>query len=288
MSALILDGRAAAARILDDVRARAALRAESGKPRPALAVVRVGDDPPSVRYARQLERTFHSAGLGVRLEVLPPTIDDDGLAALLRALSTDASVHGILLQLPLPAHLSRERAAEEVAPAKDVDGLNPLNAGRLFLGRGRAFAPATPLGGLELLRHYGIGIAGRHAVVVGRSEVLGRPLALLLLRENATVTICHSRTPDLSRLTRQAEILAVAVGRPGLVTGDMVAPGAVVLDFGINVVAGQVVGDVDFASVAPLAGAITPVPGGTGPMTAAVLARNTLTAAERQDGRAVP
>ncbi|MBX6771296.1 MAG: bifunctional 5,10-methylenetetrahydrofolate dehydrogenase/5,10-methenyltetrahydrofolate cyclohydrolase [Chloroflexi bacterium] len=288
MSALILDGRAAAARILDDVRARAALRAEAGKLCPTLAVVRVGDDPPSVRYARQLERTFRGAGLAVRLEVLPPTIDDDGLAALLRALSADASVHGILLQLPLPAHLSRERAAEEISPDKDVDGLTPLNAGRLFLGRGLPFAPATPLGGLELLHHYGIGIAGRHAVVVGRSDVLGRPLALLLLRENATVTICHSRTPDLPRLTRQAEILAVAVGRPGLVTGDMVAPGAVVLDFGINVVAGSVVGDVDFASVAPLAGAITPVPGGTGPMTAAVLARNTLTAAERQDGRAAP
>jgi methylenetetrahydrofolate dehydrogenase (NADP+)/methenyltetrahydrofolate cyclohydrolase len=165
-----------------------------------------------------------------------------------------------------------------------VDGVNPLNAGRLFLNQGRYFAPATPSGGVEVLRRFGIEIAGRRAVVVGRSAIVGRPLAMLLLGFDASVTVCHSRTVDLGAITRQADILAVAIGRPGRITADLVAPGATVLDFGFNVVDGAVVGDVDFPGVAAIAGAITPVPGGTGPMTNAVLLRHTLQAAEWQAG----
>lgn len=285
MTARILDGRALARTIADDVRAAAQTVEAAGHSRPTLAVVRVGDDPASVRYARQIERTFLNAGLGFRLETLPETTDDSGVVRVLGDLGIDRSVNGILLQFPLPAHLSRETAAEAIDPLKDVDGVNPLNAGHLYLGRGRTFVPATPLGGIELLKRSGIPIAGRQAVVVGRSEIVGRPLAMLFLQENATVTICHSRTADLGRYTRQAEILAVAAGRPNLITGDMIAPGAVVLDFGMNVVDGKLVGDVDASSVTPVAGAISPVPGGTGPMTNAMLLTNAMQAAEWQQSR---
>lgn len=280
MTATILDGRAIARAIVDDVRSEVSALVQAGQHQPTIAVVRVGNDPASVRYASQIEKAFLGAGMGFRLEVLSDATDDAGLSGTLRALGADAAVNGILLQFPLPSHLSREHAAEAIVSTKDVDGVNPLNLGHLFVGRGRFFAPATPLGGVELLRRSGIEVAGRHAVVVGRSEIVGRPLAMLLLRENATVTICHSRTADLARYTRQADVLAVAVGRPGTITGDMVAPGAVVLDFGINVVDGKLVGDVDAASVAPVAGALSPVPGGTGPMTNAMLLSNTLEAAK--------
>lgn len=282
MSARLLDGRAVARAILDDLRTRVQVMVHSGEPVPTLAVVRVGNQPASVRYAAQIERSCRAVGFGCQIEALPDQIDDAELKRALDALGADDVVNGILLQLPLPPHLSRERAEEAIAPIKDVDGINPINAGHLYLGRGRFFAPATALGGLELLRRAGLPIGGRHAVVVGRSEVVGRPLAMLLLRENATVTICHSQTLDLARYTRQADILAVAVGRPQLITGAMVAPGVVVLDFGTNVVDGRVVGDVDFDSVAPVASAITPVPGGTGPMTTATLLLNTLEAAHWQ------
>jgi methylenetetrahydrofolate dehydrogenase (NADP+)/methenyltetrahydrofolate cyclohydrolase len=251
---------------------------------PTIAVVRVGDDPASVRYAGQVGRVFTSAGLGCRLAELPMTIDDDGLHATLLGLSQDPTVHGILLQLPLPPGLSRGDAVSTIDPIKDVDGVNPLNAGRLFLNQGRFFAPATPAGGVELLLRSRIEIAGRRAVVVGRSAIVGRPLAMLLVGLDATVTICHSRTVDLGATTRQADILAVATGRPGRITADLVAPGATVLDFGINVVDGAVVGDVDFASVSTIVGAITPVPGGTGPMTNAMLLRHTVQAALWQAG----
>ena len=282
MTARILDGRTIAREIVDGIRAEVRTIVEAGHPRPTIAVVRVGADAASVRYASQIERAFVGAGMGFRMEVLPETIDDSTLASVLATLGADGSVNAILLQFPLPPHLSRERAVEAIEPIKDVDGVTPLNAGRLFAGRGRYYAPATPLGGLELLRRSGIPLAGQHAVVVGRSEIVGRPLAMLLLQENATVTICHSRTRELASYTRQADILAVAVGQPGLITGDMVASGAVVLDFGMNVVDGKLLGDVDFDSVAAVAGAISPVPGGTGPMTNAMLLSNTLTAAKWQ------
>ncbi len=286
MSARLLDGRALARGIVDDLRDEVGALSRAGLPQPTIAVVRVGNDPASVRYASQIERAFLGAAMGFRLEALPESTDDADLARVLAALAADPTVNGILLQFPLPPRLSRERAVEAIDPAKDVDGVSPLNAGRLFVGRGHYFAPATPLGGIEILRRSGIQIAGRHAVVVGRSEIVGRPLAMLLLGEHATVTICHSRTPDLAHFTRDASILAVAVGRPGMISGDMVAPGAVVLDFGINVVDGKLVGDVDQAVVSSVAGAITPVPGGTGPMTNAMLLSNTLEAAKRQSSRA--
>jgi methylenetetrahydrofolate dehydrogenase (NADP+)/methenyltetrahydrofolate cyclohydrolase len=279
MSARILDGRQMARQIVDEIRITVECLVSRGHSPPVVAVVRVGEDPASVRYASQIERLVASAGMGFRPAVLPVSADDDLLGQTLGGLSSDRAITGILLQFPLPAHLSREKAVAAIAPGKDIDGVTPLNAGHFFTGRGRYFVPATPLGGLELLQRSAIPIDGRHAVIVGRSEIVGRPMALLLLRENATVTICHSRTPDLARYTRQADILAVAVGHPGLITGEMIAPGAVVLDFGVNVVNGKVVGDVDFASAVDVAGAITPVPGGTGPMTNAMLLSNILRAA---------
>ncbi|MGH2461608.1 MAG: bifunctional 5,10-methylenetetrahydrofolate dehydrogenase/5,10-methenyltetrahydrofolate cyclohydrolase [Chloroflexota bacterium] len=283
MSARLLDGRALAREIADEVRTEVTALVQSGHLQPTIAVIRVGSDPASVRYARQIEKAFLSAAMGFQLEVVPDKSDDADLAGALAASSGDPTVSGILLQFPLPPGRSREKAVDAIDPRKDVDGVTPLNAGRLFIGRGRHFVPATPLGGLEILRRSGIAVAGRHAVVVGRSEIVGRPLAMLLLREHATVTICHSRTVDLARFTRQADILAVAVGRPATIVGDMVAPGAVVLDFGMNVVDGQLVGDVDFASVSDVAAAITPVPGGTGPMTNAMLLSNVLEAARWQN-----
>jgi len=282
MTAQILDGRVMARQIIADCHAAAVALEEAGRPAPTIAVVRVGEDPPSVRYAEQIHKVFTRAACGFRLAALPETAREIDLEKTLLGLSQDASVNGILLQLPLPPGFDRGRAFAAIEPAKDVDGVTPANAGRLFLDRGRYFIPNTPLGGLELLRRYGIGVAGKHAVVVGRSEIVGRPMAILLLRENATVTICHSHTADLAALTRQAEVLVLGTGRPGLISSDMVRPGAVVLDFGINVVADKVVGDVDFASVSTVASAITPVPGGTGPMTNAMLLTNTLQAAEWQ------
>jgi methylenetetrahydrofolate dehydrogenase (NADP+)/methenyltetrahydrofolate cyclohydrolase len=282
LSARVLDGRVVAREIQDEARELAAELVTAGAALPTIAVVRVGEDPASARYAAQIQRRFASADLGFWTAALPTSIDDGELARVLRNLSSDRSINGILLQLPLPGHLSQTHAVEAIDPLKDVDGVNPLNAGRLFLNQGRYFAPATPAGGVELLRRTGHELAGRRAVVVGRSEIVGRPLALLLLAHDATVAVCHSRTVDLGRATRDAEILAVAVGRPRFLTADLVAPGAIVLDFGINVVDGAVVGDVDYASVAQVAGAITPVPGGTGPMTNAMLLRQTVRAAEWQ------
>lgn len=283
MTARILDGRAIARQITDEISAEVRAYLAAGRPQPTLAVVRLGQEPSSVRYARQIEKVFLGAGMGFRLEALPETATNDELLRVLVDLGTDQTVHGILLQLPLPPQISRDLVVDSIIPAKDVDGITALNQGHLFAGRGHYYAPATPLGGIELLRRSAIGIAGKHAVVVGRSEIVGRPLALLLLRENATVTICHSRTPELASYTRQADILAVAVGRAGLITGDMVAQGAVVVDFGVNVIDGRLLGDVDFDSVAAVAGAITPVPGGTGPMTNAMLLANTLAAARFQE-----
>jgi methylenetetrahydrofolate dehydrogenase (NADP+)/methenyltetrahydrofolate cyclohydrolase len=284
VTARLLDGRAVAKDIVREVRDQVAELEQAGLVRPLVAVVRVGDDAASIRYAGQIQRAFAGAGLGFQLVDLSSTIDDLELRRRLELLNSDHTVGGILLLFPLPRNLNPERAVEAIDPAKDIDGVTPLNAGRLFSNGGRHFVPATPLGGLELLRRAEIPLAGAHAVVVGRSEIVGKPLAVLLLRRHATVTICHSRTIDLARFTRQADILAVAAGRPGLITGDMVAPGAVVLDFGMNLVSGALVGDVDAASVGEIAGAITPVPGGTGPMTNAMLLVNTLQAAKWQAG----
>lgn len=282
MTAQLLDGRALARTMSREIAAEvAAFRAMHGVT-PGIAVVQVGADPASSAYVGQIERAFTRVGMACTLERLPADAEASTLAALLQALNADAQVHGIIVQMPLPAHLPQALVTDLLDPSKDVDGIHPLNAGRLMQQSGAYFAPATPAGGMELLRRHDISLAGKHAVMVGRSNVVGRPMALLMLHEHATVTICHSRTPDLAAVCRQADVLVAAVGRPGMITGEMIRPGAVVVDFGMNVVEGQIIGDVDFASAQEVAGWITPVPGGTGPLTNIMLLRNTLQAARRQ------
>lgn len=281
MSALVLDGRPVANRILENVALGSAeLVGLRGRP-PALVAVGIGDDPATRSYFRSIGRLAEKAGIRFEARYLSAGISTDGLLEEIRRLNVDPAVDGILIQMPLPAHLDAVRVAETLSPKKDVDGITPDSAGRLFLGRPR-LVPSTPVGGLEVLRAYGIPVEGRRAVVVGRSNILGKPLALMLLAENATVTVCHTRTRDLAEVTREAEILCVGAGRPGLITADMVRPGAVVLDFGTNWTERGLVGDVDFDAVKEVAGAITPVPGGIGPVTTAVLLRNTLEAARGQ------
>jgi len=280
MPAQVLDGRPVANRILEEVAAGSAeLAAIRGRP-PALVAVGVGDDPATRSYFRSIGRLAEKAAIRFEARYLPADASTDGLIEEIRRLNVDPAVDGILVQMPLPAHLDAARVAETLDPKKDVDGITPDNAGRLFLGRPQ-LVPSTPVGGLEVLRAYGIPIEGRRAVVVGRSNILGKPLALMLLNENATVTVCHTRTRNLAEVTREAEILCVGAGRPGLITADMVRPRAVVLDFGTNWTERGLVGDVDFEAVKEVAGAITPVPGGIGPVTTAVLLRNTLEAARR-------
>lgn len=279
MSAQILDGRQLAAQLKDELRAEAAdLAARLGRP-VAIAVVQMGQDPAAERYVRALRRACADAQLGFHLSALAADAPASALATTIARLNADPTIDGILVQMPLPAHVPADVVPRAIAPEKDVDGIHPLNAGRLAQGDPQALVPATPRGGLELPLRYGIALQGRHAVVVGRSNVVGRPMALLLLHRHATVTIAHSRTPDLAALTRQADILVAATGRLGLIRGDMVRPGAVVVDFGTNVVDGQVIGDVVYDEAATVARAITPVPGGTGPLTNMMLIANTLQAA---------
>jgi methylenetetrahydrofolate dehydrogenase (NADP+)/methenyltetrahydrofolate cyclohydrolase len=280
---LILDGRPVAAKVQAAVATGVAeLRQRSVTP--TLAVVLVGRDPASQVYVGRKQRACAEAGIVARDHLFPDGLDEARLLALVRELNADPGVHGILVQLPLPAGLDEDRVIAAVDPRKDVDGFHPENLGRLLAGH-PAVVPGTPAGILEILDHYGIELKGAEAVVIGRSRIVGKPLGQLLLGRHATVTMCHTRTRDLAGHTRRAEILAVAAGRPGVVTGDMVRPDAVVVDVGVNRGAdGKLVGDVDFASVAPRVRAITPVPGGVGPMTVAMLLRNTLAAARRQAG----
>jgi methylenetetrahydrofolate dehydrogenase (NADP+)/methenyltetrahydrofolate cyclohydrolase len=250
---------------------------------PTLAIVDATGDEASARFARAKIRACARLGLASRLFSLPPVGAADRLLQTLSELSQDPEIHGILLESPLPAAYRSLDAASRLPPAKDVEGLHPYNLGRLFAGT-PGFVPATAAACLEMLLHYRIPVQGRHAVVVGRSAVVGRPVAMLLLKENATVTVCHSQTSDLAEHTRRAEILVVAAGQPGLVTASMVAPGAVVLDVGTNVTPdGQVVGDVDFAGVEAVASALTPATGGLGPVTTAILLEQTVLAAARQE-----
>jgi len=282
--ARILDGKALAARLRAEVAVRVAALGRAAGRTPGLAVVLVGEDPASAIYVRNKTRACEEAGIASRRLALPTDVPQADLLAAVRALNADPAVDGILVQLPLPSHLDERAVLEAVDPAKDVDGFTFANIGRLVENRPR-FVPSTPLGILELLDRERIEIAGRHAVVVGRSEIVGKPTALLLLHRDATVTICHSRTTDLPAVTRQADILVMAVGKPQLVTGPMVKPGATVIDVGITRVGGRLVGDVEFASVSRVASALTPVPGGVGPMTVAMLLKNTLQAFERFAGR---
>lgn len=281
MTATILDGRALARRLTSELAAECATLTAALGFAPILATVIVGDDPASRAYIGSIARTCQKVGIEFCLVELPATITETELRRRLVSLNRQPEVRGVIVQVPLPPHLSPRVVAETLAPEKDIDGITPANAGRLLLGL-PAFAPSTPAGGMELLRHYQIALAGRHAVVVGRSSVVGKPMALLLLREDATVTLCHRRTPDLAARTRQADLVVAAAGQAGLITGAMLKPGAVVIDFGINFppdAGGAMRGDVDFASAVEVAGAITPVPGGTGPVTNMMLARNTLAAA---------
>lgn len=286
--ARIIDGTRIAQEIRATVQARAEVLTREGTV-PGLAVVLVGDDPASAVYVRMKARACRESGIASWTIELPQAVTREELLAVIDGLNADPSVHGVLVQLPLPAHLEPREVLERVDPSKDVDGFHPLNAGRAFIGDPRGFVPATTAGILELLRREQIPTAGRHAVVVGRSLIVSKPLLSLLVApgSDATATMVHRLTPDIAPHTRMADILVVAVGKPGLIRADMVKPGAVVIDVGTTRVADpaeprgyRLVGDVDFDAVSEVASAITPVPGGVGPMTIAMLLVNTLTAAE--------
>jgi methylenetetrahydrofolate dehydrogenase (NADP+)/methenyltetrahydrofolate cyclohydrolase len=281
--ALILDGKAVAARVQAGVAGEvAALRAQGVAP--TLAVVLIGEDPASRVYVGRKRAACEAVGITARDHLFPGGLDEPGLLSLVAALNADPAVHGVLIQLPLPRGIDEDRVIGALDPRKDVDGFHPENLGRLLAGQ-PGTVPCTPAGVVEILDHYGIDLKSAEAVIVGRSRIVGKPLAQLFLGRHATVTMCHTRTRDLAAHTRRAEILAVAAGRARVITGDMVSPGAVVIDVGVNRLPdGKLAGDVDFDSVAPKARAITPVPGGVGPMTVAMLMRNTALAARRQAG----
>jgi methylenetetrahydrofolate dehydrogenase (NADP+)/methenyltetrahydrofolate cyclohydrolase len=315
MTATILNGRQLAKDMRAEIEAEVQSFVEEKGFVPTLAVVRAGEDPASVWYAGAISRTLEKRGLEAEIHVLPEDVSQEALIDLVAKLSADDRVHGIMVQEPLPKGLDRAPVIAALAPGKDVDGVHSVNAGLLAqappIGRGGVgqayFVPATPAGGMEILDRYEIELSGKHAVVVGRSNIVGKPMALLLLRRNATVTICHSRTQDLGAVCRQADILVAAVGRPKMIQGDWIKPGAIVIDFGVNAVkvcpecgAGNrdtaaacaecgtsldgvkdtMVGDVDYEAAEQVSGMITPVPGGTGPMTNIMLMKNLLLAAQ--------
>jgi methylenetetrahydrofolate dehydrogenase (NADP+)/methenyltetrahydrofolate cyclohydrolase len=314
MSATIMDGRALAKEMRAQIEQEVQLFVASRGFTPMLAVVRAGEDPASVSYSGAISRTMERRGLKAAIHVLPDEVTQKELVELVARLSADAAVHGIMVQEPLPKGIASGAVISALAPGKDVDGVHPENAGRLAQappagrgGDGRPyFIPATPAGGMEMLSRYEVELEGKHAVVVGRSNIVGKPMALLLLRQNATVTLCHSRTAKLDEVCRQADVLVAAVGRPKMIGGDWIKPGAVVIDFGVNFpkfcpecgaanwdtaeactkcgtsleeVEAKMCGDVDFEAAKEVAGLITPVPGGTGPMTNVMLMRNLLAAA---------
>jgi methylenetetrahydrofolate dehydrogenase (NADP+)/methenyltetrahydrofolate cyclohydrolase len=277
--ATLIDGKAIGA----ELRARLAARVAALEFRPSLRVLLVGEHPASAAYVRAKEKAAAEAGLDAATIRLPETISQGALLAEISGLNADPLVDGILVQLPLPRHIGADAVIEAIDPAKDVDGFHPLNAGKLFTGR-PSLVPCTPLGVMKLLAAENIDPAGKHAVVLGRSAIVGRPMAALLIGADATVTVAHSKTSDLPTLCRTAGILVAAVGRPDMVRGDWVKPGAAVIDVGINRVEGKLVGDVAFEEARAVAGAITPVPGGVGPMTIACLLENTVSAALARRG----
>lgn len=288
MSARILDGAAMARVIRAEVAAEVAAMTQNGGP-PGLAVVLVGDNPASKAYVSSKDKACHEVGIHSVKVTRPADITEDELLGIIDQLNTDPAIHGILVQLPLPKHINTERVLLRVNPAKDVDGFHPVNVGKLVIGDPTALRPCTPYGVQQMLVREGIETKGAHAVIIGRSTIVGRPMANLLIQDgpggNATVTVCHSRSKDLPGIARSADILIVAMGKPEFVTGDFVRPGATVIDVGINRVDDpsnpkgyRLTGDVKFAEAAHKAGAITPVPGGVGPMTIAMLLQNTLQA----------
>ena len=280
MAATIIDGRMVAAKWKEAIAQETQAWIARGVT-PHLAVVLVGENPASQVYVRNKENACRKAGMRSTLIRLPEDCTQETLERTVRELNADESVHGVLVQLPLPAHLDEAAVLRLIDPDKDVDGFHAMNAGRLMSGQ-PCFVPCTPLGVMKLLEAYDIPVRGKRAVVVGRSNIVGKPMALLLLAADATVTVCHSRTENLAEITRGADILVAAVGRPNFITADMVKPGAAVIDVGINRVDGALLGDVDYAGVSEVAGFITPVPGGVGQMTIAMLLANTLDAVKRR------
>ena len=280
MAAVRMDGKALAEKLAEGQKKRVAALTAAGKT-VTLAVVLAGDDPASQVYVRNKEKACAALGIRSRSVTLPADVSQETLERTLDEVCRDDEVDGVLLQLPLPGGLNERAALAHVTPEKDVDGFHLLNGGALLAGE-KGTEPCTPKGVMALLHAYGVPLDGRHAVVVGRSNIVGKPMALMLLRENCTVTVCHSRTPDLAAMTRQADVLVAAAGRPRLIRGDMVKPGAAVVDVGMNRVDGRLCGDVDYDSVSATAGWISPVPGGVGKMTVAMLMENVILAAEKR------
>ena len=275
MSAKIIDGKEIAAAVKAEA-AAGAKRCRAAGRAPCLAVIIVGEDPASKVYVRNKKRACEASGITSLEYALPADTAQAALLALIEKLNADDGVDGILCQLPLPGQIDEDAVTGAILPEKDVDGFHPVNVGKMLSGKD-CFLPCTPAGVIEMLKYEGIPIAGKHAVVVGRSNIVGKPAAALLLKENATVTVCHSRTVNLAAITRQADILVAAVGKPGFITADMLSPGCAVIDVGITRLAdGSLAGDVDFAAAKEIAGFITPVPGGVGPMTIAMLMKNTV------------
>lgn len=284
-----IDGKLLAARLREEIKSGVeTLKQEKGVT-PGLAVILVGNNPASVSYVTAKEKACAEAGMASREIRLPEGTDAKELVDTIRSLNSDPSIHGILVQLPLPKHIPEKEVIDAISPDKDVDGFTPVNVGRMMIGE-KCFLPCTPHGIIKLIEFAGMDIAGKHAVVIGRSNIVGKPVAALLARRetNATVTLCHTGTPDIARFTREADIVVVATGRPGTLTGDMLKKGAVVIDVGVNRIEDpskpkgfRLVGDADFESCSAVASAITPVPGGVGPMTITMLLWNTLESARR-------
>lgn len=274
--AIRIDGKQIAAQVRTELKEKVA----GMQKKPGLAVILVGDDPASQVYVRNKQKACEEIGIYSESYTLPKETTQAELLSLIETLNESPQIHGILVQLPLPKHLHEETVIAAISPEKDVDAFHPTNVGKIMLGNYR-FAPCTPAGVMVLLEKSGVDVAGKECVVVGRSNIVGKPQAMLLLHKNATVTICHSKTKNLAAVCRRADVIVVAVGRANFLTADMVKPGAVVIDVGINRgVDGKLIGDVDFAAVEPIASYITPVPGGVGPMTIAMLLQNTVRAAE--------
>ena len=292
MNAKIIDGKLLAANLRAEIAAGVAALKDEKNATPGLAVILVGENPASVSYVTAKEKACIEAGMLSREIRLPAETTEEEIVSLVKSLNDDPAIHGILVQLPLPKHISEKAVINAIAPEKDVDGFTPVNVGRMMIGE-KCFLPCTPHGIIKLIEFSGMDIRGKHAVVIGRSNIVGKPVAALLSRKetNATVTMCHTGTPDVARFTRDADIVVVAAGHPNTLTGDMIKRGAVVIDVGVNRIPDaskpkgfRLVGDADFESCAAVAGAITPVPGGVGPMTITMLLWNTLESAKRFAG----
>lgn len=281
--AKIIDGRQISQQVKERVKEQVAALTEKGV-QPGLAVVIVGENPASRVYVNNKKKACAECGIASFEHALPSETSQETLLELVRRLNEDQKVHGILVQLPLPGHMDETAVLNAISPAKDVDAFHPVNVGKIMIGD-YSFLPCTPAGVMELIASTGVSIEGKNCVVIGRSNIVGKPMAMLLLHANGTVTICHSRTKELEKICAKADILVAAVGRAKFVTADMVKPGAIVIDVGMNRVDGKLCGDVDYAAVEPVAGYITPVPGGVGPMTIAMLMQNTVTAAKLSGGQ---